>query len=279
VITQPRSLAFGAALALLAGLSTPADAKTRADCEREYAPQRAQEGKDVIWAPTPDSVVVRMLEMAQVTPADKLYDLGAGDGVITIAAGKNFVATAVGVEYDADLVKHAQCLAEAEGVQDRVTFVQGDIFEADFSDASVVALYLVTRLNVRLRPTLLAMKPGTRVVSYSFTMGDWQPDHFEDTDEGSAYLWIVPANVHGNWTLRPRDGGESFDVELEQTYQQLRGRTRGERLTGKLTGDQVDFTFAQHGVAIRVTGTLDADRIVGTIVRGGVSTDYVATRS
>ncbi len=164
MITQSRFLALGAALAISMGLTSPADGKTRADCEREYTPQRAQEGKDVIWAPTPDSVVVRMLEMAKVSPADKVYDLGAGDGVITIAAGKHFGATALGVEYDAELVKHVQCLAAAEGVEDRVTFVQGDLFATDFSDASVVAQYLVTRLNEQLRPALLAMKPGTRVV-------------------------------------------------------------------------------------------------------------------
>jgi hypothetical protein len=277
VITQPRLLAVGAILALLIGLTPPADGKTRADCEREYKPQRAQDGKDVIWAPTPDSVVVRMLEMAKVTPADTVYDLGAGDGVITIAAGKHFGATAVGVEYDAELVKHAQCLATAAGVEDRVTFVQGDIFETDFSDASVVALYLVTRLNLRLRPTLLAMKPGTRVVSYSFTMGDWRADEFADTDEGSAYLWIVPANVDGTWTLRP-GSGESFEVELAQAFQNLRGLANGQRLTGKLTGDRIDFAFTQHGVPIRVTGTVADDRIAGTIVRGGVATEYVATR-
>ncbi len=152
------------------GLASLADGKTREDCEREYTPQRGQAGKDVIWVPTGDEVVARMLELAKVTSADKVYDLGAGDGKIPIAAGKQFGATAVGVEYDADLVKHAQCLVEAEGVQDRVTVVQGDIFETDFSDATVVTLYLLPELNLRLRPTLLDMKPGTRVVSYSFTM-------------------------------------------------------------------------------------------------------------
>ena len=217
MITQPRLFAPAVALALFVGLTSLADGKTRADCEKEYTPQRAQEGKDVIWAPTPDAVVLRMLEMAKVTPADKVYDLGAGDGKIAIAAGKHFGATAVGVEYDADLVKHAQCLAEAEGVQARVTFVQGDIFEADFSDATVVALYLTTTVNLRLRPTLLDMKPGTRVVTYSFTMGDWRWDHHIDTDEGSAYLWIVPANAAGAWT-----------VPLGERRGQLRRRARAD---------------------------------------------------
>ena len=143
-------------------------------------------------------MVARMLEMAKVTAADKVYDLGAGDGKIVIAAAKQFGATGVGIEYDADLVKHARCLAAAEGVDDRVTFIQGDIFETDFSDATVVTLYLLPELNLRLRPTLLAMKPGTRVVSYSFTIGDWEPDdHVDSFGDGSAYFWIVPANVGG----------------------------------------------------------------------------------
>ena len=217
MITQPRLLASVAALALFADLTSLADGKTRADCEREYRPQRAQEGKDVIWAPTPDAVVLRMLEMAKVAPADTVYDLGAGDGKIAIAAGKHFGATAVGVEYDPDLVKHAQCLAAAEGVEARVTFVQGDIFEADFSDATVVALYLTTTVNLRLRPTLLDMKPGTRVVTYSFTMGDWRWDQHIDTDEGSAYLVdragerrrrvdVPPGERRGQLRRRPRAG-------------------------------------------------------------------------
>ena len=277
MITQPQLLASAAALALF-GLTSLAHGKTRADCEKEYTPQRAQEGKDVIWAPTPDAVVVRMLEMAKVTAADRLYDLGAGDGKIAIAAGKHFGATAVGVEYDPDLVKHAQCLAEAEGVQARVTFVQGDILEADFSDATVVALYLTTTVNLRLRPTLLDMKPGTRVVTYSFTMGDWRWDHHIDTDEGSAYLWIVPANAAGAWTFRSVSGEGSFAVALEQTFQNLRGTAEAAPVTGKLSGDRIDFAFLQDGQQTHVGGTVDADRITATVTRGGVSTEYAGTR-
>ena len=139
-----RSLVRAAPPALLGlvslGFAWPADAKTRADCEREYTPQRGQEGKDVMWAPTEDGALVRMLEMAKVTAADKVYDLGAGDGKIVIAAAKRFGATGVGVEYDAALVEHAQCLVEAEGVEDRVEIVQGDIFTTDFNAATVVTL-------------------------------------------------------------------------------------------------------------------------------------------
>lgn len=279
VITRRRLFVGAAALALLMGLASAADAKTRAECEREYTPQRAQDGKDVIWLPTEDGIVARMLEMAKVTADDKIYDLGAGDGKIPIAAGKLFGATAIGIEYDADLVKHAQCLAEAEGVADRVQIVQGDIFETDFSDATVVTLYLTTVLNVRLRPTLLAMQPGTRVLSYSFTMGEWDADEHLDTDDGSAYLWIVPANAAGTWTFRPDAGGEAFDVTLEQTFQRLSGAAGAAFVTGKLAGAMVDFAIGRGNAATRVSGTVQGDRISATVTRNGESRPYSATRN
>jgi hypothetical protein len=270
-------LATPAALALLVA-AAPALGQTRADCERAYQPQRGQEGKDVIWVPTEDAMVVRMLELANVTAADTLYDLGAGDGKIPIAAAKHFGARAVGVEYDADLAKHAQCLVAAEGVQDLVTIVQGDIFETDFSAASVVTLYLLPTLNLRLQPTLLDMKPGTRVVSYSFTMGDWEPDAHIDTDEGSAYFWIVPAKVAGAWTFRAASGDDSFEVELEQAYQRLTGSAFGAIVTGKLEGDRIELELAEGGAPIQLAGTVAADRITATLHRNGSSADYVGTR-
>ena len=278
MITQQRLATRAAALALLIGFTSLADGRTLADCEREYQPQRGQEGKDVVWVPTASSMVVRMLEMAKVTPADTVYDLGAGDGTIAIAAGKHFGATAVGIEYDAALVKHAQCLAEAEGVQARVTFAQGDIFETDFNDATVVTLYLLPALNLRLRPALLDMKPGTRVVSYSFTMGDWDPDDHVDTDEGSSYLWIVPADADGVWTFRPASGQESFEVELAQSFQKLEGFAGDAPVAGKLAGDRIEFAFTHGGEHTRVIGTVDAHRIAGTVMRGGTSAEYVGTR-
>jgi len=263
---------------LLAGLTSLVDAKTRADCEKEYTPQRAQEGKDVIWVPTEDALVLRMLAMAKVTPADKVYDLGAGDGKIAIAAGKHFGATAVGVEYDPDLARHAQCLVEVERVQERVKIVQGDIFATDFNDATVVMLYLLPALNLQLRPTLLEMKPGTRVVSNSFTMGDWDPDEQADTNEGSAYLWIVPAKVDGAWTFRPATGKEIFDVSLEQTFQNLKGFAGDALVTGKLSGPNVDFAFMHGEKQTHVTGTVDGDRISATVTRDGRATAYVGSR-
>jgi hypothetical protein len=274
-----RRLAIAGVVALSVGCASLGQAKTRADCEREYRPQHGQEGKDVIWVPTDDAMVVQMLQLANVTPADKLYDLGAGDGKIAIAAAKRFGASAVGVEYDADLAKHAQCLVEAEGVQDRVTIVQGDIFAADFGDATVVTLYLLPELNLRLRPTLLAMRPGTRVVSYSFTMFDWQPDDYVDTEQGSAYFWIVPAAVGGAWTFAAASGTESFAVELEQSYQNLRGSAaNGERVTGKLRGDIIELELLQGGEPARLRGTVANGRFSGVLTRGGASAPYVGTR-
>jgi hypothetical protein len=280
VTPYPRSAACAAALALAIGATPHAEGQTRADCERQYTPQRGQDGKDVVWAPTEDSMLVRMLEMANVTPADKLYDLGSGDGKIPIAAAKHFGATAVGIEYDADLVKHARCLAAAERVQASVTFVEGDIFEADFSDATVVTLYLLPALNLRLRPTLLAMKPGTRVVSYSFTMGDWEPDeHIDSFGDGSAYLWIVPANAEGAWIFRAANGDDTFEAYLEQNFQRLGGVAGDARVTGTLHGDAIHFVFKQGADDVRITGTVKTDSIVATVARGGTSAEYVGARN
>ena len=267
------------ALALVFAFALPVEAQTRADCEREYTPQRAQEGKDVIWQPIEDSMVGRMLEMAKVTAADTVYDLGSGDGKIVIAAAKLFGAKGTGIEYDPGLVAHSRCLAAAAGVADRVGFVQADLFESDFSDATVVTLYLTPSVNARLLPTLRAMKPGTRIASYSFPIADWEPDaQIDSFGDGSAFLWIVPANAAGAWTFRRIDGAEAFDVELEQTYQKLAGLAGGSRVVGSLRGAELDFGFMQGADKIRVEGVVDADRIVATVMHGATSAEYVAFR-
>jgi SAM-dependent methyltransferase len=255
-----------------------AGAKTREECLREYTPQRAQEGKDVIWMPTEDSMVGRMLAMAKIGADDKVYDLGSGDGKLPIAAAKLFGATAVGIEYDRDLVKHSRCLAEAEGVHERVSFIEGDIFAADFSDATVVTLYLTPSVNQRLEPTLLAMKPGTRIVAYSFGIGGWEPDEQIDSfGDGSAFFFIVPANAAGTWTFHA-GSGESFDLELAQSYQKLNGTARGAAVSGKLVGDRIELAFAEGGEPVRVAGTVAGDRIAATVSRGGATAEYVAVR-
>jgi SAM-dependent methyltransferase len=219
-----------------------------------------------------------MLELARITSADKVYDLGSGDGKLPIAAAKLFDATAVGIEYDPDLVRHSRCLAEAEGVQSRVTFIEGDIFEADFSDATVVAMYLTPQVLLRLEPMLLAMKPGTRLVSYSFGIGDWEADAQVDSfGDGSAFLYVVPANVAGTWTFHA-GSGETFEVELGQTYQNLAGVARGAAVIGKLAGDSVELAFSEGGEPVRVLGRVSSDHIAATVIRGATSGEYVATR-
>ncbi len=266
-----------AALALSLSLATSAAAKTRAECLAEYTPQRAQEGKDVIWEPTEDSMVRPLLELANITPTDTVYDLGSGDGKLPIAAAKVFGATAVGIEYDAELVRHSRCLAEAEGVHERVTFREGDIFEADFSDATVLAMYLTPPVLLRLQPSLLAMKPGTRIVSYSFGIGDWQPDAQVDSfGDGSAFLFVVPANVAGRWTFRAANG-DSFEAELEQTYQKVSGALHGASVSGALTGAAIELRSAA-GEHLRITGNVAEQRIVATVARGASSVEYIGTR-
>ena len=254
-------------------------AATRADCERIIKPESGQPGKDVIWVPTHDLLVTRMLTMAAVGKNDLVYDLGAGDGKIAIAAAKQFGARAVGVEYNPDMARLGQCLAEAEGVADRVRIVQGDIFETDFSAATVVTLYLLPELNLRLRPTLLKMKPGTRVVSHSFTMDDWRPD--EQTDDGSAYFWIVPADVNGTWNFRRRNGDDRFTVRMKQIYQEVSGQTGNNRPLREATlrGDQINFTFEQEGRPAKFNGRVTGNSIEGTVTRGTESAAYVGTRS
>src|ERR1700754_2363278 len=204
-MSQPASWCV---LALLLACALPAAGASREDCERLYKPQTGQPGKDVIWVPTNDGLVARMLKMAEVTAADRVYDLGAGDGKIAIAAARDFGARAVGVEYDPQLARLAQCYVQADGLGEKVQIVHGDIFETDFSSATVVTLYLLPDLNLRLRPTILRMKPGTRVVSHSFLMDDWEPDERSMTEDGYAYLWIVPAQVDGTWTFAPQGGGQ-----------------------------------------------------------------------
>jgi len=268
-------------LALLLACTLPAAAASREECERQYKPQTGQPGKDVIWVPTNDGLVTRMLKMADVTASDLVYDLGAGDGKIAIAAARDFGARAVGVEYDPQLARLAQCYVQADGLGERVQIVHGDIFETDFSAATVVTLYLLPELNVRLRPTILKMKPGTRVVSHSFLMGDWEPDERSTTEDGSAYLWIVPAQVEGDWSFREAEGNGRFAVQLQQEFQHLSGRGESEPLVSdaRLHGPQLELTFFENGAPTRVMGRVENDRIDAKVTRGGKTSKYVGTRA
>jgi hypothetical protein len=261
--------------AALFALTTDADAKTRAECERDYTPQVGQAGKDVIWVPTPDTLVNKMLTMAKVTPKDYVVDLGAGDGKIAIAAGKNFGATAVGIEYNPDMAKLAQCYVQAEGVGSKVKIVQGDIFKEDFSKATVVTMYLLPELNLCVRHRLLAMAPGTRVTSHSFTMGDWQADEPFEAEFRNAYLWIVPARIGGTWNFR--GGNVEFTATLNQSFQKIGGEVtaggRKQPLVGaSLSGDALAFSFNDaKGVAQHFSGTVRGNSIVGNLRASGVS--------
>ncbi|PZN30082.1 MAG: class I SAM-dependent methyltransferase [Proteobacteria bacterium] len=282
-----RSAAVACAATLLvaaacaqSGVSAP----SREDCLAEFTPQTGQPGKDVIWVPTNDRLVTRMLQMAKTTPQDIVYDLGAGDGKIAIAAAKEFGATAVGVEYNPDMAKLGQCYARAEGVADKVKIIQGDIFETDFSDATVVTLYLLPDLNLKLRPTLLEMKPGTRVVSHSFMMGEWEPDERSMTQDGSAYLWIVPAEVQGAWTFRERDGTDAFGIVFEQAFQHVTGTVgTGPSATliadGRLTGSEIEFSLQRNGRTAKARGQVHDDRIDLTVTEGSREVVYIGTRS
>jgi hypothetical protein len=279
-----RSSAAVAFAGVLATMSVAADARDRSECDRDYKPQVGQAGKDVVWVPTPDEVVQRMLRMAKVTPQDIVYDLGAGDGKIAIAAGK-MGATAIGIEYNPDMARLAQCYVLAEGMGDRVKIIQGDVFKEDFSKATVVTMYLLPELNLRLRPTILNMRPGTRVTSHQFTMGDWEADETAEVDYRSAYLWIVPAKVEGTWTLREQGGGNAtYTVNLKQKYQKINGEvTAGgakQPLVGAtVQGDQIRFAFNDaKGVTRTLTGTVRGNEINGALKGADGESKVVATR-
>jgi len=265
-----QSLIAVATISLLA-LGT-AEAQSRAECERDYKPQVGQAGKDVIWVPTPDELVNKMLTMARVTPKDFVVDLGAGDGKIAIAAGKKFGATALGIEYNPEMAKLAQCFVQAEGVADKVKIIQGDIFKEDFSKATVVTMYLLPELNLRLRPTILSMKPGTRVTSHQFTMGDWEADETAEIEYRSAYLWIVPAKVEGNWTFREDSGGKTaFSVAVAQKYQRISGDAsmggnKNPLVGASLRGEEIKFAFNdEKGQTRTFSGTVRGGEMTGTL--------------
>ena len=214
-----------------------------------YEPSVGQEGKDVVWVPTPQVLVDKMLDMAKVTPADYLMDLGSGDGRTVITAAKRG-ARAFGIEYNPDMVELSKRNAEKEGVTGKATFVKADLFETDLSKATVITMFLLPDINLRLRPKLLDMKPGTRVVSNTFTMGEWKPDDTADLGAGgngncneswcTALLWIVPAKVAGTHKL------PQGELQLKQDFQMLSGtfRTEGKTLAianGRMRGEEISF--------------------------------------
>jgi SAM-dependent methyltransferase len=271
--------AIGLALVLAAGTAgaqAPAQAPAKA-----YEPQVGQRGKDVIWVPTPQALVDRMLDMAKVTPQDFVVDLGSGDGRTVITAAKRG-ASALGIEYNLDMVELSKRNAAKEGVTDKATFVHGDIFQSDFSRADVITMFLLSSLNLKLRPTLLAMKPGTRLVSNTFDMGDWKADQVEHVTEGCngycrAYLWIVPAKVDGIWTMA--QGSMMGELVLEQKYQMITGTVKTGNVVapitdGRLNADQI--TFRAGGV--EYTGWVKGNAMEGTAKGGAADAKWQATK-
>jgi len=239
-------LAF-ALVALL--LALPGATQVNPEAGKEgYQPTPGQAGKDVVWIPTPDGLVVKMLAAVKTTKDDVVYDLGSGDGKIPIAAAKQYGAKAVGIEYNPEMAELARRNVKREGVDNLVNIVTGDIFVEDFSKATVVTLYLLPQLNVKLRPTLLKMKPGTRVASHQFDMGEWEPDQHLQFEARDAYVWIVPANVVGKWALKDDRGSFSGTLNLVQSYQRiggtlvLGGKAR-QLLSPWIEGDTLGFSF------------------------------------
>lgn len=227
-----------------------------------YTPQVGQEGKDVVWVPTPQTLVDRMLDMAKAMPADYVIDLGSGDGRTVITAAKRGIK-AHGVEYNPEMVELAKRNAQKEGVADKATFVEADIFETDFSQATVLTLFLLTDLNIKLRPTILSMKPGTRVVSNTFMMGDWEPDDRVEAPPGcssfcKASLWIVPAKVEGTWQM-----GQS-ELVLAQKYQVISGRLK----TGNVIAPITDGRMSGDRIAFTAGGTQYAGTVAGNVIEG-----------
>lgn len=254
-----------------------------AGAEATYKPTLGQMGKDVMWLPTPKELVENMLSMAQVNDQDLLYDLGAGDGVIAITAAKKHGARAVGIEYNPKLAAFAQQKVIEAGVQDKVRIVHGDIFQTDFSQATVLTLYLLPEINYQLRPTILKMKPGTRVVSHDFDMVEWEPDAITQTARSRAMMWVVPADVAGNWTFQPSNGAP-FGVRLEQVFQRIGGVRRFGGLEQALVGaqlqaDRLSFQYVAADQSIHtVKATVQGNRMQGQDTSMGQVIDFTAHR-
>ena len=242
-----------------------------------FEPSVGQEGKDVIWVPTPQALVDKMLDMAKVTASDTVVDLGSGDGRTVITAAK-LGAKARGIEYNPKMVEFSKANAAKEGMADKVSFEQGDIFVTDFSNADVVTMFLLTSINMKLRPQILNMKPGTRVASNTFDMGDWKADEEAVVTEGctsycKAYFWIVPAKVDGSWTM---DKGA---LTLKQSFQTFTGTIKNGNVVtpvtnGKLKGTEISFTAA----GAEYTGKVDGNMIEGVSKSGPTENKWQAKR-
>jgi SAM-dependent methyltransferase len=244
--------------------------------DNAYEPHPYQEGKDVVWVPTEQALTNKMLDLAKVTPQDYVIDLGSGDGRIVVTAARRG-ARALGIEYNADLVTLSKQNAIKAGVVDKAQFVEADLFESDFSQATVITMFLLPDINLKLRPKILDLKPGTRVVSNSFDMAEWNPDQTINVkqEEGcnnsfcKAYLWIVPAKVEGAWSL-PKG-----KVSIVQRFQRIFGEVnlKGKILpvaNGKLNGDHIAFTIGNK----HYTGRVNGNTMEGTVKAAGKTSNW-----
>jgi len=246
--------------------------------QNEFKPEPFQDGKDVVWVPTPQALVDKMLDVAKVTASDYVIDLGSGDGRTVITAAKRG-ARALGIEYNPDMVELSKRNAIREGVAGKANFMKADLFESDLSQATVITMFLLPEINLKLRPKILDLKPGTRIVSNTFDMDDWEQDETATTKADSftqyntAYLWIVPARVEGTWQLA------HGELTLKQSFQMVAGtlRTGGKTLriaNGRLRGDQISFTAG--GAAY--SGSVGGSRIGGSVKAGRAVSEWSATR-
>ncbi|MCC7124310.1 MAG: class I SAM-dependent methyltransferase [Acidobacteria bacterium] len=249
---------------LVGSLLVAGVASAQTQTTKPFEPTVGQAGKDVVWVPTPDALVEKMLDLAKLTPQDVLMDLGSGDGRTVIAAAKRG-SRAVGIEFNPDMVALARKNAEAAKVSDKATIEQGDLYEADLNRAQVITMFLLPSINMKLRPKILDLKPGTRIVTNSFTMEDWTADETANVTENcsswcQALLWIVPAKVDGSWQL-----GQA-ELKLTQQFQMLTGALGSASLTdGRLRGTEISFTVG----GTKYTGTVAGNTMKGTSSAGG----------
>ena len=276
---RPLRLMRQSSLALLFAVVAAGAFAQAQPAQKPFEPHSGQEGKDVVWVPTPQGLVEKMLDMAKVTPNDYVMDLGSGDGRTVITAAKRG-ARATGVEYNPNMVELSQRNAAKEGVTGKANFMKADLFETDFSQATVITMFLLPDINLKLRPKILDLKPGTRIVSNTFTMGEWKDDDTATVDEKdgcnyycTAHLWIVPAKTEGNWQM------PQGELSLKQSFQMVAGslKTGGKTIpiaNGRLRGDQISFVAGGAQYTGRVNGnTMDGG------LKGGSSGNWSATRS
>jgi hypothetical protein len=279
-----RSAVLFLTLAGLAGLAGIAGCAAPGPADDGFRPVLRQAGKDVMWLPTSQDMVNKMLAAAELTSKDIVYDLGAGDGVIPITAAKRFGSRAVGIEYDQKLADFARKNAQLSGVADKVKIVRGDIFVEDFSEATVVTLYLLPELNLQLRPTLMKMKPGTRIVSNSFDMSEWTPDQTVTSGDTRGFLWIVPAPVEGDWEFTPLEGNAPARLSLRQAFQHVGGTLSVDGVSqpvlgAHLRGNQLSFYFLGSDKVVQsVRGTVTADGFNGELTAYGQTRPVQARR-